>query len=202
MVLKRDLRYCRPTGMFRWLVSKTLTRRSRIRLRQMRRRLQQVAVRHLQEFCTKERKQVGTYTLDGVFGVPKRLPVGPADTEVPSLKSSSGLVHDDIFAKAIVFCEWRKQVGTCSSEGVSGVPQQLPVGPAKAKQLFTEGRKQVGTCSLDGVSGVPKQLPLGPADMVVPCQKSSSGLVLDNTSAVFKQDGTCFEEEEDEEEEV
>eukprot|EP00971_Amphidinium_carterae_P141550 2804619-Amphidinium_carterae.1 len=78
------------------------------------------------------------------------------------------------------FTEWRKHFGTCSLEGVFGVPKQFTVGPAKAKQLFTEGRKQV---------------PVGTAAMAVPCQKSSSGLVLDDTSAVFKQDGTCFEEE-------
>eukprot|EP00971_Amphidinium_carterae_P072446 1433004-Amphidinium_carterae.1 len=58
-----------------------------------------------------------------------------------------------------------------------------------------KGRKKVGICSLDGVFGVPKQLLVGGADKAVPCQKSSSGLVYDNTSAVFKQDGTCFEEE-------
>eukprot|EP00971_Amphidinium_carterae_P160744 3187078-Amphidinium_carterae.3 len=54
-------------------------------------------------------------------------------------------------------------------------------------------QKQVGRCSSEGGFGV--QLPVGPADMVAPCQKTSSGLVFDNTSAVCKQGGTCFGEE-------
>eukprot|EP00971_Amphidinium_carterae_P250044 4963802-Amphidinium_carterae.1 len=48
MVLKHDPGYCPPTGMLRWLESKTLTRRSGSRLRLMWRRLQQVAVRQPQ----------------------------------------------------------------------------------------------------------------------------------------------------------
>eukprot|EP00971_Amphidinium_carterae_P257742 5116028-Amphidinium_carterae.4 len=53
-------------------------------------------------------------------------------------------------------------------------------------------RLELVTCSLDGVFAVPSQLPVGPADMAAPCQKSSSGLLLDNTSAVLSRMGLAL----------
>eukprot|EP00971_Amphidinium_carterae_P269166 5339969-Amphidinium_carterae.2 len=137
---------------------------------------------------------------EGHCSMAKRSPLKRASSTLPSSDTEEG-----------------QEVGTCSREGVSGVPEQLsdcltdmvlPRQKSSPRDLLGKNSavlEQVGTCSAagevpqrrSGVTpsaggfGVPDQLSVSTTDLGVPGQTCSGGVMFDNVSAAFEQVGTC-----------